>query len=83
MEGNNPAFPEAAKYCDRNGVDEDMVLRGINIRFTKDTEVVEAKDANEVTMQFRKTKTDQLGFGEICAWSRHWQGCSELGPPGS
>ena len=54
----------AKEYCNSNGVDEDIVLRGIDARFTKDAEVVEGKDANELTMQFRKTKTDQLGFGE-------------------
>lgn len=54
----------AKEYCDSNGVDEDMILRGINIRFTKGTEVVDGTGANEFTMQLRKTKTDQLGFGE-------------------
>lgn len=52
------------EYCDSNGVDEDMVLRGVDIRFTKNAEVVDDETANEVTMQFRKTKNDQLAFGE-------------------
>ena len=54
----------AKEYCDSNGVDEDMVLRGVDLRFTKDAIGVEDDTANEVTMQFRKTKTDQLCFGE-------------------
>lgn len=54
----------AKEYCDSNGVDDEMILRGIDIRFTRDTVGVDDETANEVTMQFRKTKSDQLAFGE-------------------
>ena len=54
----------AKEYCDSNGVDNDMVLRGADLRFTTDGVVEGSKEPNEVTMQFRKTKSDQLAFGE-------------------
>ena len=54
----------AREYSDSNGVDEEMVLRGCDLRFSKDGEREDGEEANEVTMQFRKTKNDQLAFGE-------------------
>ena len=54
----------AKEYCDSNGVDYDMVLRGTDLRFTTDGKVEPGKEPNEITMQFRKTKSDQLAFGE-------------------
>ncbi len=54
----------AKEYSDSNGVDEEMVLRGCDLRFSKDGEKEDGEEANEVTMQFRKTKNDQLAFGE-------------------
>ena len=52
----------AKEYCDSNGIDFAMVLRGVDIRF------IEEMGANGVevvgiTLQFRKTKTDQEAFG--------------------
>jgi len=47
-----------------NGVGEQMVARGVDFRFTKDGELASPGLANEVTFQFRETKTDQLAFGE-------------------
>ena len=54
----------AKEYADSNGIDEDMVLRGIDLRFSKDGLLAEKGTANEVTLQFRKTKADQVGFGD-------------------
>ena len=54
----------AKEYCDSNGLDEEMVLRGADLRLTTNGVVDDAKEPNEVTMQFRKTKSDQLAFGE-------------------
>ena len=54
----------AKEYADSNGVDEDMVLRGCDLRFSKDGLPAGKGEANEVTLQFRKTKADQVGFGE-------------------
>ena len=39
-----------------------MIVRGHDIQFSVKGEVVH-KDAEEVTLQFRKTKSDQQGFG--------------------
>lgn len=54
----------AKEYSDSNGVDDEMVLRGCDLRFSKDGRKEDGEEANEVTMQFRKTKNDQLAFGE-------------------
>ena len=52
----------AKEYCDSNGVDYAMVLRGADLKF------IEAEDGHGhvavgVTLQFRKTKTDQDAYG--------------------
>ena len=54
----------AREFSDSGGVDEESVVRGCDLRFSKDGEIAEGGDANEVTLQFRKTKADQLAFGE-------------------
>eukprot|EP00435_Cladocopium_sp_Y103_P056630 s604_g19.t1 len=54
----------AKEYCDSNGVDEEMVARGVDFKFTRDGQQARGGEANEITFQFRKTKTDQLAFGE-------------------
>ena len=51
------------EFAESNGVDRDMILRGCDIRFSTDGLVV-GSQAEEVTVQFRKTKVDQLAFGE-------------------
>ena len=47
----------AKEYCDSNGVDFAMVLRGADLKFEGEGEDL------CVTLQFRKTKTDQEAFG--------------------
>ena len=54
----------AKEYADSNGIDEDMVLRGCDLRFSRDGLAAEQGKATEVTLQFRKTKADQVGFGD-------------------
>eukprot|EP00435_Cladocopium_sp_Y103_P076135 s50_g78.t1 len=54
----------AKEFCDSNGVDEEMIARGVDFRFSRDGQQALGADANEITFQFRKTKTDQLAFGE-------------------
>ena len=57
------------EYADSGGIDKDMVLRGVDVKLTKDgTEVAEG--ANEVTIQFRKTKVDQEAFGSCKTLSK-------------
>ena len=51
----------AREFCD-SGVDEEMILRGQDVQLPVKGEPVE-KDAEEVTIQFRKTKADQEAFG--------------------
>ena len=50
------------EYADSGGVDKDMVLRGADVRLTRDGTDVDS-GANEITIQFRKTKADQEAFG--------------------
>ena len=52
----------AKEYCDSGGVDAHMIIRGMDVRLTKDGQDVK-EGANEVTLQFRKTKADQEAFG--------------------
>ena len=54
----------AKEYADSNGVDQDMVLRGCDLRFSHDGLPAEVGCASEVCLQFRKTKSDQVGFGD-------------------
>ena len=62
----------AKEYADSNGVDANMILRGCDVKFVAaeggDMEDNIAKDKQgagfaAVTVQFRKTKTDQEAFG--------------------
>ena len=48
----------AKEYCDSNGIDEAMIFRGTDVKF-----VTEEANVVGVTIQFRKTKTDQDAFG--------------------
>ncbi|CAE7377685.1 unnamed protein product, partial [Symbiodinium necroappetens] len=50
----------AKEYCESDGVDYAMVLRGADIKFL-DSDPKEGRKG--VTMQFRKTKTDQEAYG--------------------
>eukprot|EP00435_Cladocopium_sp_Y103_P071083 s29_g36.t1 len=51
------------EFAESNGVDKDMILRGCDVRFSTDGVSVEF-NPEEVTLQLRKTKVDQLGYGE-------------------
>ena len=51
----------AKEYSDSNGTDFGMVLRGVDVRFI--TEGDQGGTVVGVTIQFRKTKTDQDAFG--------------------
>ena len=53
----------AKEFADSNGVDCDIILRGCDLRFAAEGQT--CNDApQEVTLRFRKTKTDQVSFGE-------------------
>lgn len=48
----------AKEYCDSNGVDFAMIMRGVDFKIEMDS-----SGDYYVTLQFRKTKTDQEAFG--------------------
>ncbi|CAE7036810.1 unnamed protein product [Symbiodinium sp. CCMP2592] len=48
----------AKEYCESNGVDYAMIMRGVDLKIECDE-----KGEAFVTLQFRKTKTDQEAFG--------------------
>eukprot|EP00435_Cladocopium_sp_Y103_P040792 s583_g11.t1 len=52
----------AKEFCDSSGVDMEMIVRGQDVQLGIKGKAVE-KDAQEVTLQFRKTKADQESFG--------------------
>ena len=55
----------AKEYADSGGVDMNMIVRGCDVKLSKDGEVTTVdEEANELTLQFRKTKADQQSFGE-------------------
>ena len=54
----------AREFSDSGGVDEESVVRGCDLKFSKEGELAPGGGADEVTLQFRKTKADQLAFGE-------------------
>jgi len=55
----------AKEYADSGGVDMGMIVRGCDIKLSKDGEETKVgEEANELTLQFRKTKADQQSFGE-------------------
>ena len=53
----------ASEYCESGPLNKEMILRGVDVKLTKDGEDAEGGRANEVTVQFRKTKSDQEAFG--------------------
>jgi hypothetical protein len=57
----------ASEFCDSSGLNLEGVLRGVDVKLTKDGEPAEFGCADEVTVQFRKTKADQEAFGSCKA----------------
>ena len=53
----------ASEFCDSNGLNLDHILRGVDVKLTKDGQTADIGSSNEVTVQFRKTKSDQEAFG--------------------
>lgn len=53
----------ASEFCDSNGVNLDNVIRGLDVKLSKDGDVAAWGEATEITVQFRKTKADQEAFG--------------------
>ena len=53
----------ASEYCESGPLNKEMILRGVDVKLTKEGEDAEEGEANEVTVQFRKTKSDQEAFG--------------------
>ena len=53
----------AKEFADSNGIDQDMIIRGCDLRFASDGRSA-TNEVQEVTLRFRKTKTDQLSFGD-------------------
>ena len=51
------------EFAESNGIDKEMILRGCDVRFSTEGLAVH-EEPEEVTIQLRKTKVDQLGFGE-------------------
>ena len=55
----------AKEYADSGGVDLSMIVRGCDLKLTYNgTKVGVWEKANELSLQFRKTKADQQSFGE-------------------
>lgn len=52
----------AREFADSNGIDEEMIVRGMDIALTTKGEAV-MENPQEITLQFRKTKADQEAFG--------------------
>ncbi|CAE7778356.1 unnamed protein product [Symbiodinium sp. CCMP2592] len=50
----------AKEYCESNGIDYAMILRGADLKFL---DAITEEGLKGVTMQFRKTKTDQEAYG--------------------
>ena len=54
----------AREFSDSSGVDEEMIVRGQDVQLSvQGRPVGEDQAAEEVTLQFRKTKADQEAFG--------------------
>lgn len=53
----------ASEYSDSNGLNRDMMLRGIDLKLSRDGAEAGLGQATEVTVQFRRTKADQEAFG--------------------
>ena len=55
----------AKEYADSGGVDLNMIVRGCDLKLTYNGEKVGVwEKANELSLQFRKTKADQQSLGE-------------------
>ena len=55
----------AKEYAESNGIDMETMARGCDIRFSREGIAVEENETE--TLEFRKTKADQLAFGEEVA----------------
>ena len=53
----------ASEFCDSNGITLDNVMRGLDVKLSRDGQPALPGEATEVTVQFRKTKADQEAFG--------------------
>ena len=53
----------AKEFAESNGIDQEMIVRGCDFRFATGGVTAE-NDAEEITLRFRKTKADQLAFGD-------------------
>ncbi|CAE8671228.1 unnamed protein product [Polarella glacialis] len=54
----------AREFCDSGGVDHEQILRGVDVVLKRNGMKADRWDAaDEVVVQFRKTKTDQEAFG--------------------
>lgn len=53
----------AKEFTDSSGVDPDMIVRGVDMSLTTEGQQVKDQWAEKITLQFRKTKTDQNTFG--------------------
>ena len=54
----------AKEFADSSGVDPDMIVRGVDVSLTTDGQAIpDETKAEEMTLQFRKTKADQSAFG--------------------
>lgn len=53
----------ASEFCDSNGINLDNVMRGLDVKLSRDGQPALPGEATEVTVQFRKTKADQEAFG--------------------
>ena len=52
----------AKEYCDSNGIDYAMIMRGVDVKFIEE-EIDGEMQVVGITVQFRKTKTDQEAYG--------------------
>ncbi|CAK9114808.1 unnamed protein product [Durusdinium trenchii] len=54
----------AKEFGESNGVDESMITRGCDIRLSHQGVAKPVGEATEISLFFRKTKNDQLAFGD-------------------
>ena len=66
----------AGEYCNSGKVDQGRILRGLDVSLKDGGELCGPGEADQVDLQFRKSKTDQEAFGATRTHFANYKACS-------
>ena len=65
----------AGEYCNSGKVDINRIIRGLDLSLKAGGESCEPGEADQVDLQFRKSKTDQEAFGQTRTHFANYKAC--------